>query len=384
MNEIIVNSPAICCLGLMIYVSFESVITKPKIVAGLLFFFLISLVSIFVDIKVALVIFAVVLGVGIIRKKRSVFYLILLISLILATVFSITNSQYLEATLLGGGVVCHSYKIRQQITPLILVGICLFEGVLLFLFMTANSIWLADISLLMTFLLILIIDQLLRYLFQETDMIFARSLDQIMANYIGEVDSLYQNIRGWRHDYHNHLQAMKVYLEEGKLVDIANYLAKLEDKLLEVDQIVKSGNSMLDAIVNSKLSIATDRDIRTTVKVFVGKQPLINDIDLCVILGNILDNAIEANEEIENPDKRMLRVYISILKQQLYISVTNSRPLNQTIDNSYTSTKSDKRGLGIRRIDQLVSKYDGLINRQFEEEVFVTEIILPLMTISER
>ncbi|MBP1041727.1 GHKL domain-containing protein [Vagococcus sp. BWB3-3] len=250
--------------------------------------------------------------------------------------------------------------------------------------MTANSIWLADISLLMTFLLILIIDQLLRYLFQETDMIFARSLDQIMANYIGEVDSLYQNIRGWRHDYHNHLQAMKVYLEEGKLVDIANYLAKLEDKLLEVDQIVKSGNSMLDAIVNSKLSIATDRDIRTTVKVFVGKQPLINDIDLCVILGNILDNAIEANEEIENPDKRMLRVYISILKQQLYISVTNSRPLNQTIDNSYTSTKSDKRGLGIRRIDQLVSKYDGLINRQFEEEVFVTEIILPLMTISER
>ncbi len=384
MNEIIVNSPAICCLGLMIYVSFESVITKPKIVAGLLFFFLISLVSVFVDIKVALIIFAVVLGVGIIRKKRSVFYLILLISLILATVFSITNSQYLEATLLGGGVVCHSYKIRQQITPLILVGICLFEGVLLFLFMTANSIWLADISLLMTFLLILIIGQLLRYLFQETDMIFARSLDQIMANYIGEVDSLYQNIHGWRHDYHNHLQAMKVYLEEGKLVDIANYLAKLEDKLLEVDQIVKSGNSMLDAIVNSKLSIATDRDIRTTVKVFVGKQPLINDIDLCVILGNILDNAIEANEEIENPDKRMLRVYISILKQQLYISVTNSRPLNQTIDNSYTSTKSDKRGLGIRRIDQLVSKYDGLINRQFEEEVFVTEIILPLMTISER
>lgn len=384
MNEIVVNSPVICCLGLMIYVSFESVITKPKIVAGLLFFFLISLVSVFVDIKVALIIFAVVLGVGIIRKKRSVFYLFLLISLILAMVFSITNSQYLEATLLGGGVVCHSYKIRQQITPLILVGICLFEGVLLFLFMTANSIWLADISLLMTFLLILIIDQLLRYLFQETDMIFARSLDQIMANYIGEVDSLYQNIRGWRHDYHNHLQAMKVYLEEGKLVDIANYLAKLEDKLLEVDQIVKSGNSMLDAIVNSKLSIATDRDIRTTVKVFVGKQPLINDIDLCVILGNILDNAIEANEEIENPDKRMLRVYISILKQQLYISVTNSRPLNQTIDNSYTSTKSDKRGLGIRRIDQLVSKYDGLINRQFEEEVFVTEIILPLMTISER
>lgn len=71
----------------------------------------------------------------------------------------------------------------------------------------------------------------------------------------------------------------------------------------------------------------------------------------------MLDNAIEAASEQPDPTTRFIRVYIAIEKQQLYISVTNSRRADQVIDINYASTKNDKRGLGIRRINALVAKY---------------------------
>ncbi|WP_419555014.1 sensor histidine kinase [Schleiferilactobacillus harbinensis] len=225
---------------------------------------------------------------------------------------------------------------------------------------------------------------LLTYLFQQTDMVYAQSLDGIMANYIKEVNDLYAQIRGWRHDYHDHLQSLKVYLHDGDVSQAQHYLSELETSLGDIEQIVRSGNPMLDAVLNAKLTMAKNQQIPMNVKAFVGPQPLIKDVDLVVILGNILDNALKAIEAQPATDDRFLRVYIAIMKQQLYISVTNTRPADQYINYDYASTKNDKRGLGIRRINALVEKYNGMINRQYEEGVFVTEIALPLPTISQK
>ena len=223
---------------------------------------------------------------------------------------------------------------------------------------------------------------LLNYLYQETEMVYARSLDQIMANYINEVNELYQKIRGWRHDYHNHLQTLNAQLRNYEYDHAQTYLSSLEESLGDIDQIVRSGNTIIDAVVNSKLSLAETKNIPVHVKVFVGTQPIAQEVDLVVILGNLLDNAIEANLEIEDTSQQLLRVYISILQQQLYISVTNARPLTQEISPEYISTKNDKRGLGIRRINQLVENYHGIVNRQYEDGFFVTEVLLPLEMIS--
>jgi sensor histidine kinase regulating citrate/malate metabolism len=186
-------------------------------------------------------------------------------------------------------------------------------------------------------------------------------------------------MRGWRHDYHDHLQALKAYLRAGDVAAAQDYLNQLEDKLDEVDPLVHSGNTLLDAIVNAKLTLAEHEHIPTNVKVLVGTTPLIDDVDLVVIVGNLLDNALEAITAQPEGELRRLRVYISILKQQLYISVTNTRPADQVIDINYASTKNDKRGLGIRRINRLVAKYGGVINRQYADDVFVTEIALPIV-----
>ena len=219
---------------------------------------------------------------------------------------------------------------------------------------------------------------LIRQFLNDQDAVFARSLDKMMAQYSEEVQELYANMRGWRHDYHDHLQALKAYLDNQDTAAARQYLNELEDKLDAVDPLVHSGNAMLDAIINAKLTLAERLHIPVNEKVIVGNTPLIKDVDLVVILGNLLDNAIEAISEQPPDEKRQLRLYIGIVKQQFYISVTNTRPADQVIDYQYASTKSDKRGLGIRRVNKLVAKYDGMINRQYEASVFVTEIAIPI------
>ena len=219
---------------------------------------------------------------------------------------------------------------------------------------------------------------LIRQFLNDQDAVFARSLDKMMAQYSEEVQELYANMRGWRHDYHDHLQALKAYIDNQDTAAARQYLNELEDKLDAVDPLVHSGNAMLDAIVNAKLTLAERLHIPVNEKVIVGNTPLIKDVDLVVILGNLLDNAIEAISEQPPHEKRQLRLYIGIVKQQFYISVTNTRPADQVIDYQYASTKSDKRGLGIRRVNKLVAKYDGMINRQYEASVFVTEIAIPI------
>ena len=219
---------------------------------------------------------------------------------------------------------------------------------------------------------------LIRQFLNDQDAVFARSLDKMMAQYSEEVQELYANMRGWRHDYHDHLQALKAYLDNQDTAAARQYLNELEDKLDAVDPLVHSGNAMLDAIVNAKLTLAERLHIPVNEKVIVGNTPLIKDVDLVVILGNLLDNAIEAISEQPPHEKRQLRLYIGIVKQQFYISVTNTRPADHVIDYQYASTKSDKRGLGIRRVNKLVAKYDGMINRQYEASVFVTEIAIPI------
>ena len=103
-----------------------------------------------------------------------------------------------------------------------------------------------------------------------------------------------------------------------------------------------------------------------------------SDIDLCVILGNLIDNAVESCEKVAE-GSRFLRLYIGVFKKQLYLSVTNATAETvRKIDAAYISTKRGNHGHGLKRIDRVVEKYGGYVNRQNEPGVFATEILLPL------
>ena len=199
--------------------------------------------------------------------------------------------------------------------------------------------------------------------------------NELLASHYEEIQNIYAQIRGWRHDYHNHIQLMKAYLAQENYSKLESYLSELDRDLTSIDAIIKSGNIMLDAILNSKLSLATAKNIRINTKATAPKNLPLSDIGLCIIVGNLLNNAIEACVQIKDEKARFIRVYIGIFKEQLYISVSNSTAKNAK--KHYVSTKKDG-GFGLLRIDGVVKKYGGYVSRQSEEGVFATEIMLPM------
>lgn len=227
-------------------------------------------------------------------------------------------------------------------------------------------------------------------------LLFGRAIDkriagyqnELMTRHCDEVQNIYKTMRGWRHDYHNHIQAMKVLtmqMREGgadceALTELEAYLTKLNDDLTTVDTVIKTGNVMVDAILNSKLSLMRTKKLPVNIKAAVPKECSISEVDLCAIIGNLLDNAMEACEKQPEDAERFIRIYIGVLKGQLYISAANS--LHGELKKSgrrYLSTKkSASHGYGLMRIDRIVNKYQGYVNRQDEEGVFVTEVMLPL------
>lgn len=202
--------------------------------------------------------------------------------------------------------------------------------------------------------------------------------NQILTRQVSEIQNIYMTMRGWRHDYHNHMQSLKAYLSKGMEEEAKDYLERLENDLDEVRQLIETGNVALDAILNSKLSLAIQEKIRVDYKAAVPEQLTVTDIDLCVLIGNLIDNGVEACQKMEEGDRR-IRLYIGVLRQQLYIYVLNStNEAVRRLDEEYITTKRGNHGHGLKRINLIVEKYGGYINRKNEPGVFVTEIMMPL------
>lgn len=202
--------------------------------------------------------------------------------------------------------------------------------------------------------------------------------NKILSQEMEEVRSIYMTMRGWRHDYHNHMQSVKAYLAKDNIEEAKAYINRLEEDLADIRLLFDTGNLNVDAILNAKISLALENGIRCDYKAVIPKKLSVSDIDLCVVIGNLIDNAVEACRSVKK-EEQFLRLYIAPLKQQLYITVTNATSeVVRKLDEEYISQKRGDHGHGLKRINQVVKKYDGYINRKNEPGVFVTEILLPL------
>ena len=212
--------------------------------------------------------------------------------------------------------------------------------------------------------------------------------DSVLKKQRDEVQNIYQTMRAWRHDYHNHIQSVKALLSMGRQAELSEYLDNLEKDLDSIDIAIRTGNVGLDAILSSKVSIARKNNIEVNCTAKVPQNLKITDVHLCAIVGNLMDNAIEACEKMrcgancsdsEKAVPRFIRVYIGLFKSQLYISVTNStKETKRRRVTELVTSKLGEHGFGLRRIDKIVEHYDGYVNRKNEPGVFATEVMLPL------
>lgn len=326
----------------------------------------------------------IMFGIFLLRVHNKLHYVLLGFAVFVITLMVyfllqnyVTLSENLVTLLVINTVIIFLLlRLHNKVTLLFLFLFLSSIGVLLFLSYQYN-----EMIVYLSFLIAIV------FLLAENNQIFMRkSYEESAAEYqnkildkqVAEVQNIYLTMRSWRHDYHNHLQKLKAHIMMDQIKEANQYLNELEIDLDKVNQLVESGNVNLDAILNSKLSLANKNNIEINYKAQVPKKLAISDIDLCVLIGNLIDNAVEACQKITDKCPRFIRVYIGIFKQQLYISVSNStNEIIRKLDEEYITTKRGNHGHGLKRINNIIDKYDGYINRQNEPKVFVTEVLLP-------
>ena len=312
---------------------------------------------------------------AIIKKIQPTFMHVILSTVILGIIgYSVYRFSYMIVVWILLCFIWNHYHFLKEERIFSTIVILLYLGIL-FLGVYYDGFIAGGISALIFILLEYLLQRIMK---REEDKTIIYQ-NKLMKQQMDEIENIYMTMRGWRHDYHNHLQSLKGYLSLNKVDQMKNYLNELETDLDSIDTLYHSGNLQLDSILNAKLAIAEKEQIRIHCDASIPPQLHVSDLDLCVILGNLLDNAIESCRKIKNPDERFIRVYIGILKKQLYISITNatSETVKQRTDHYFTTKRGD-HGHGLKRVDQVVKKYDGYLNRQNEPGVFATEIVLPL------
>ncbi len=218
----------------------------------------------------------------------------------------------------------------------------------------------------------------MRLLEKMIDKRIAAYQNDLIATHYAEVENMYRQIRGWRHDYRNHIQVLDSYAKLGDIDSLRTYLKELSIDLNSVDMVLKTGNKMTDVILNSKISLAKSRNITVRADAHVPMSLTTSEIDLCIIMGNLFDNAIEACMLLPE-EKRLIRIYMDMKNTQLYLSITNTtaQKKQRKENGRFRTNKGYGHGYGLVRVDTIVERNQGYISRNSEDGAFTTELLLP-------
>lgn len=198
-----------------------------------------------------------------------------------------------------------------------------------------------------------------------------------------------QKMQAFRHDAKNHINALRCLSQKGggdagkKLEEISRYIGKISMDYLEISGDVESGNPMLDAVIGTKKNYAAARGIKTEAKLSVpeGMEP--DGVDMVILLGNLLDNAIEASERAKTEISPEIGVDIRYQTGNLILIIRNTYDghLDGRDSEGGILLRTDKKdgkqhGIGMKNILGVVAKYSGTMTWRAEKGIFTTTVIL--------
>ena len=195
---------------------------------------------------------------------------------------------------------------------------------------------------------------------------------------VEETKILYQSVRSIRHDLKQHFQVALTMLHSGKINEAVDYMEKYNDTVLDgISNRVFCDNDVVNYIINSKSKICSDRHIK--IYIYIANEiPQFSDLDLCVLLGNALDNAIEGvsgegNNEIYLELRNVDNFFMISVKNTIINSVLEDNP-------NLMSTKNEKEvhGLGILSMKEVVQKYNGSIEFYESDNKFCCDMLLDI------
>lgn len=185
-----------------------------------------------------------------------------------------------------------------------------------------------------------------------------------------------ENLHKIRHDLKNHFTVIKGLLEEGDIPSSEKYIDDLFPKIDRIGNVINSGNSIVDYLINAKF--AKNKDIQVTVTGNAGILNDMEDLDIVGLMGNLLENALEAVEKIPPDKEKRVELYFLMQNNCKIIMCNNTviRPVLQNNEHLKTTKREPGHGYGNKIIDTVVKKYNGFIEYSESDGLFRAQVVL--------
>ena len=188
----------------------------------------------------------------------------------------------------------------------------------------------------------------------------------------------YRQSERLRHDMKNHIIALSALSRNKEWEKIDSYLKNMEGIVLEADGDM-TGNKAVDALLYQKRKRAEEENIKWECDVQMPKDYCINEFDLCVLFGNILDNALEACGRMQRGECRFINIQAKTVKKCFLLEVKNSMDRTEKCTDGFTHKgDSQEHGIGLLNVSDVVNRYNGAVHKEAEKGIFVISILMPL------
>ena len=190
-----------------------------------------------------------------------------------------------------------------------------------------------------------------------------------------DASAIWNNVRKVQHDMKQHLVVMAGFLEQEEPKKCQEYISSLLPEVDQIGKLVRSNNAVLDYLINSKLCAL--KDTRIVISGSIGDLSDIRDVDLACLIGNILDNAIEA---LSNVSEKRIELLFTVQNDNRVIickNTINESVLKNNRKLKSTKTYGDSHGWGHQIVAKIVSDYHGMVDYFEEFGMFGVQIILP-------
>lgn len=181
-----------------------------------------------------------------------------------------------------------------------------------------------------------------------------------------EAKTRYDETKSFRHDIRNHIAVVKKLLQSGKLEEAVSYIEDMDDMAEKMSFPCSTNNPVVDILAGNKLGIAKSMGIDVGCSLLLPYPCGIRDIDICIILSNVLDNAIQACKNMGTGAERYIHVSGRIQGDFLMMETRNS----------FCGKGAFKPGTGLSNVRKVAEKYSGAMSIETQENVFVLHVML--------
>lgn len=187
------------------------------------------------------------------------------------------------------------------------------------------------------------------------------------------------------HDFHNHIGVLRQLLSHNKMSEALQYLDELQSPVKEITDTVWTGDETVDYLINSKAVVAGQYNINYQIQVEFPRHTNLQSADLCAILGNLLDNALEAAKKVPESEQRFIRLTIRRINQMIILKVENSFESTPITKEGILETTKEKNGLhgwGLKSAQTAAEKYDGMVQTSYTGKIFCAVATLSFQGVS--